>query len=246
MDSPRSAERLAVLARLLQAEQDVAAMLKLVVDAALRELPGADHVSVTVRGFDGAPSRVCTDVVAGELDQLQYDTGAGPCLAAVSEHEVVRVDDLAADPRWPDFGTQAVRRGVASVLSVPLFVESGGLGALNLYAAAPSAFPPEAVRAGGLLGTHVAVALVAARTAAGLRTALANRDTIGQAKGILMERNRITASRAFELLVDASQRSNRKLREVAEQLALTGDLTRLGVVDVGPGARQKSPGRRPA
>ena len=57
-----------------------------------------------------------------------------------------------------------------------------------------------------------------------MRLALANRDIIGQAKGILMERHRITADEAFALLSERSQRANRKLKDVARQLAETGTL----------------------
>jgi len=55
-----------------------------------------------------------------------------------------------------------------------------------------------------------------------LERALVSRDVIGQAKGILMERYRITADEAFEKLRTASQRQNRKLAVLAEELATTG------------------------
>jgi AmiR/NasT family two-component response regulator len=47
---------------------------------------------------------------------------------------------------------------------------------------------------------------------------------IGQAKGILMERYKMTAPMAFALLAKTSQDTNRKLHEVAESLAPTGNL----------------------
>jgi AmiR/NasT family two-component response regulator len=56
-----------------------------------------------------------------------------------------------------------------------------------------------------------------------LERALASRDVIGQAKGILMERFRITADEAFERLRAASQHANRKLATLAEELAATGE-----------------------
>jgi AmiR/NasT family two-component response regulator len=58
---------------------------------------------------------------------------------------------------------------------------------------------------------------------AGLEAALLTRDLIGQAKGILMERYRITEDEAFERLRTASQHKNRKLRDLAEELARSGD-----------------------
>jgi AmiR/NasT family two-component response regulator len=55
---------------------------------------------------------------------------------------------------------------------------------------------------------------------------LANRDIIGQAKGILMERFKITAAQAFEVLAKVSQDTNRKVYVVAEELTLTGTIDR--------------------
>jgi AmiR/NasT family two-component response regulator len=57
-----------------------------------------------------------------------------------------------------------------------------------------------------------------------MRQAMASRAVIEQAKGILMERYKITAEQAFTLLTHASQRSNVKLRDVAEELTSTGVL----------------------
>jgi AmiR/NasT family two-component response regulator len=57
-----------------------------------------------------------------------------------------------------------------------------------------------------------------------MRAAVVNRDLIGQAKGILMERHRITADAAFTLLAAASQRKNVKLTDVAAHLVETGEL----------------------
>jgi AmiR/NasT family two-component response regulator len=50
------------------------------------------------------------------------------------------------------------------------------------------------------------------------------RDLIGQAKGILMERHRVTGDQAFKLLVRASQATNTKLRDIADELVATGEL----------------------
>jgi ANTAR domain len=57
-----------------------------------------------------------------------------------------------------------------------------------------------------------------------LHAALESREVIGQAKGILMERYRLTPDAAFALLARASQDTNVKLREVAAELCQTGAL----------------------
>jgi AmiR/NasT family two-component response regulator len=59
-----------------------------------------------------------------------------------------------------------------------------------------------------------------------LERALVSNRRIGMAIGILMERHRLTEERAFDRLRDLSQRSNVKLRVVAEQLIYTGDTQR--------------------
>jgi AmiR/NasT family two-component response regulator len=74
------------------------------------------------------------------------------------------------------------------------------------------------------LAAHAAIAMKASRNSINLRAALVNRDVIGQAKGILMERLKIDQIEAFRLVSQASQRSNRKLIAIAEELTLTGDL----------------------
>lgn len=48
-------------------------------------------------------------------------------------------------------------------------------------------------------------------------TALRQRAPIEQAKGMLMAIHRITADAAFARLIGLSQRSNRKLRDVAQE-----------------------------
>lgn len=65
--------------------------------------------------------------------------------------------------------------------------------------------------------------------------ALATRDRIGQAKGILMERYRVTEHQAFELLSAASQSSNTKLVDLADNLTSTGEFMGLnGAMRVRP------------
>jgi AmiR/NasT family two-component response regulator len=57
-----------------------------------------------------------------------------------------------------------------------------------------------------------------------LMKALESREVIGEAKGILMERLRITPEEAFDILRRSSQRINVKLREVALRLTETGEV----------------------
>ncbi|WP_142063664.1 ANTAR domain-containing protein [Pseudonocardia kunmingensis] len=109
-------------------------------------------------------------------------------------------------------------------------VEDGGreLGALNLYSDRVDAFDDESEHVGLLLASHAAVAMAGAQQQENLRAAIATRDLIGQAKGILMERYKVSEDQAFAILVRASQNANRKLRDVAEQLGSSGELVGRG------------------
>jgi ANTAR domain len=112
-------------------------------------------------------------------------------------------------------------------LSFQLFVHSENLGALNLYGDQPGAFSEESVFVGGVLAQHAAVAMMGAANITHLRDALATRDIIGQAKGMLMQRQKLTGIQAFNLLVRASQESNIKLVDVARWLVAEHE-SRLG------------------
>lgn len=137
---------------------------------------------------------------------------------------MVRVPDMASETRWPGFAAEAHTLGASSMLSIRLFVEGEKLGAMNLFSRVAHAFDAESEEIALLIAAHAAVILVGTQHADQLRHAAASRDVIGQAKGILMERYKITDAEAFLVLVQASSRSNTKLFRVAEQLATTGIL----------------------
>ncbi len=130
----------------------------------------------------------------------------------------MHIPDLGAESRWPQFTAAAVEAGIGAMLCFPLFVAEATLGALNLYASRTGAFDAHARFTGLIVATHAAVAITGARQEETLTAALAHRDIIGQAKGIVMERFHLDAPRAFALLARLSQTENIKLRDIAEQL----------------------------
>lgn len=230
------AHRLSELARELHRTTEPAEVMSRVARAAVEMVPGAQEGSITLVH---ARRRVSAEGSTGPLpvlfDRLQEETGQGPCLDAAFEHETVRVDDFATEPRWPELGRRASAAGVRSALCLQLFVEGGDLGALNLTSRAPAAFGDESEQVALLLSSHAAVAVSDALQLQGTTRALANRDVIGQAKGILMERFKITPQQAFDQLTQVSQQSNRKLVDVAEHLTTTGHLGVPGGSGGGPG-----------
>jgi GAF domain-containing protein len=213
------------LARELQQEDDPDALLAEVVAAAVQLIPGTDEGSISaVTDRRHITSQAPSSELAREVDALQEETGEGPCLDAVYEQQTVRVPDMATEERWPHFAQRATDAGAASMLSFQLFVEGDNLGALNLYSRTAGAFTDESEHVGLLFASHAAVAFAGARKQRTLSRALDTRDVIGMAKGILMERYTLTPDRAFQVLVRGSQQSQRKLRDIAEELVNQGSL----------------------
>ena len=226
--SQELAAQFAAVARALAAEPTVDRTLVRLVNVAVGIIPGCHHAGVTVvrRGRPETPA--ATDEIPAAVDAIQYETGEGPCLSAISEHAVFRTGDLAADDRWPAFSGPAVERtGVRSVLAYRLFTDRDTFGALNLYSRERDAFPDEVVPIGTILAAHAALAYSLAREreqVSGLEQALGSNRTIAMAIGILMATRQLTEREAFDRLRVASQRSNTRLRDIADEVVRTGVL----------------------
>ena len=162
------------------------------------------------------------------LDELQSRLGDGPCFTAAASQEPVVVSDLRCDPRWEALHATARQLQVGSMVCLPLWVGNRTNGALSLYSAQPAAYDAADMFWAELFATHAALALADAERSEQLRTALSTRDVLGQAKGILMERERIGADAAFSRLAEVSQRLNVKVTAVAEHLVRTGELLEVG------------------
>ncbi len=216
------AHALLEVARRLHGQRGVEDTLQAVVDAAVEMVDGAQDAGIMLVG---PKSQLTVPAQTGEVvravDEVQISEHQGPCLDAIRDNESVVIDDLADDPRWPRFGAAAAQLGVRSMMSFQLLADDRELGSLSVLAPAPHVFDERAVLLGKLFASHAAIALHCSTTEAGLTTALAGRDVIGQAKGILMHRDGVDADRAFAMLVEASQQSNMKLLAVAEWLVQT-------------------------
>jgi hypothetical protein len=196
-------------------------------------VPGADAASVTLVE-NGVPATVAaTEQNVLPLDQAQYSAGDGPCLQATRTETVVRADFEDARTRWPVFADAAAGAGVRTMLSCPLFVRADDAGrdaachhhlsgALNVWSRSPDRFDPVHAALLAVFTTAMSgVILTAARwaTAQGetrsLITAMESRDVISTAKGIVMARRHLSVDEAFAWLVAVSQRTNRKVRDLA-------------------------------
>ncbi len=222
---PDLAVQLSRLARSLENKNDVTDTLDAIVHAAVNTVPGAQHASIsTTRKRREVATVASTDELARTFDEIQYTTGQGPCLDTLDTQKTILLLDLDAERRWPKFTKQAIELGVGSILALQLYVRDGELGALNLYSQESAAFDADSEHVALLFAAHAAVAMASAQQQDQMRTALDSRDLIGQAKGILMERFKVTGDQAFRLLVGVSQQTNRKLTEIATDLVYSGDL----------------------
>lgn len=216
-------EAVAEIARVLADAASVDDLLQRIADLGERYLDDCDGVSVMFVHRGGRiSSPAFSSRVAYDSDQAQYLADEGPCLEALREHHTVVIDDLEDDTRWPAYRRLALALGVRSMISFRLFVREDTMGALDFYSRSPHVFGARSRIVGQVFASHAAVALKAAITEAGLATALRSRDVIGQAKGVLMEREGITAEEAFARLQATSQAVNRPIRELAAEIAETG------------------------
>lgn len=214
------------VARLLQGEASLPSLLHRVVAGAGRAVSGAEYAGIGEVVAGQLQVEAASDPLVNTAVELESQIGEGPCLCSMRQQLTVGSQDLARDQRWPSFAQDAVVNGIRSVWAVPLLVAPGdNQRVLALYASAPQAFSAEDETASALLATHADIAMAGCRVSTQLRAALTNRDVIGQAKGILMERFKVDEVTAFQLLTRASQNSNQKLRVIADTLAKTGRFT---------------------
>jgi GAF domain-containing protein len=216
---------LAQMGAVVLSAETIDTTIDLVSTLAAATIANTTGAGVTLVDARGKLSRAATDSLVESADSLQYEVDSGPCLTAWRDRVTVRVDDTATESRWPQWTAAVAELGVRSVLSAPLVAENTSIGAMKVYSLQPRAYSMRAeavmqmfARQAAILLTNSQTLADARRLSAQLTEALTNRDTIGQAKGILMARGAANEQSAFAMLVTASQQSNTKLRDVARQL----------------------------
>ena len=221
--------RFAESAQVLFSAGAVADTLQRVVELAVETIDGCNYAGIFLLEDGAVTTPAHTDPIVIEVDALQHRYEQGPCLDAVADNSTLYAADLADDTRWPRYGPRATAAGVRSVLALSLSAR-GTTGALNLYARYPQAFGvidrAKGLILAGLAGQALSTAQahdVETQRLDNLQGALLTRAVIGQAQGILIERERVTANQAFDILRRASQHLNIKLRDVAQNLVDTGE-----------------------
>ncbi len=223
--SPSSSElalgsRMAAVARDLRRDHgDPDRMLQAITDSSVLNVPSAEYASITtVLQGRFVHSAALSGDIAAKCDAVQEHLGEGPCLESAIEQRTIRIDDMDIDDRWPRFAVAAAGLGVQSMICFQLYVEGFNFGALNLHSSRKLAFDADAESIGALFAAHAAIAFSSAREEQQIRAALTSRDVIGQAKGMLMERYKLSSQAAFALLSRLSQDTNTKLADLANQV----------------------------
>jgi len=213
------------LSRFFVGDRTLADTLRRVAELTVAAVPSAGLLGLTMM-VEGRPrTAVFTDETAPHIDQAQYDTGDGPCLEAFKTGTVVRIGSTLVDGPFAAFRRAAADHGVRSTLSMPLKAAETSIGALNLYSLTEHAFDEDEQAMAGLFADQAAVVLANAdaywaahELNQRLRDAMESRGVIEQAKGMLMSAQGCNEDEAFQLLMRASQRENRKLRDIAREI----------------------------
>ena len=226
--TPPAGAGIAELHALLLSTETIEEFLQELAVVAARDVRDGLSCGITLN-TKGLPRTVAnSDLLAAQLDEVQYGFNDGPCLHAMRDEHLVCIDDTASDGRWPDFVIRATGRGIRSCLAVPLVADGKNAGALNLYAPVPAAFGEAEVRRAELLAENASGALAVAlrlascvRLTEQLRASLDSRTVIDRAVGVIIERQQCTQREAFQVLRAASQNRNIKLRDVAAAVVIS-------------------------
>jgi GAF domain-containing protein len=228
-DPQRSLALYAEMNRTLLAPGQGPDTLAAVTRLAVAAIPGVEQASISEGRNGRFRTLASTGDVATVADHIQYELGTGPCVDAIIDDALYRSHDITRDTRWPEFGTRAhAETGATSMMSQRLFMEGDErIAGLNLYSTRPAAFDDAAYEIANVVATHAATALIAASArerVENLQRALSSNRRIGMAMGVLMASRKVTEDDAFILLRLASQNSNRKLADIADDVISTGTL----------------------
>jgi GAF domain-containing protein len=204
-------------------DANLAGSLQKVAVAGRDLLENCTSSSVTLIAAGRPVTMAATDAIATDLDQAQYAVDDGPCLTSARQRQLIHIDDIGRDDRWPEFRRVAQSHDVAASMSVPLLMEeTDTFGALNIYGAVVGGFTrrdeeltERFAEQAAIVVANVAAYWTALESSVNLTAAMQHRGVIEQAKGILMAAHRCSPDDAFALLRQRSQAENRKLREIA-------------------------------
>jgi GAF domain-containing protein len=209
----------------LDPERGLALTLQQLTDAA-KQLFGADAVGLMLVDAEGQLRWAsASDQTAQTLEDRQERLAQGPCAVAFSQRLPAAIRNIHTEPGWEEFAQVLVSESVFAALSVPVELDGGVIGTLDVYVGRPRDWDPSEVAAlqayAGLVASLLSAAVTAqvkGRLADQLQAALEHRWLIEQAKGVLMGREQVDAQTAFERLRGAARSSTRRLADVARDV----------------------------
>jgi hypothetical protein len=224
-DASRGISQFSELAQELAAAPNEDARLKVAVEAAVALVARCEHAGITINDKQALITRVSSDDVVQRANELQHELGEGPCLDVMRDQNTLVSRSLKEDQRWPRWAPRVhADLGVGAMMSLLVYTDRCSFGALSLYAPEGQFLDADDVAVGEAIAAQLAVTIAAEREIDQLGLAMHNRLIIGQAEGILMATLDITAEQAFDYLRRVSSNSNRKLVDVAAQIASTRKL----------------------
>jgi GAF domain-containing protein len=224
-DLPLTDELAAVFARmsgLLLSEETVASALGVLSALAQETVPGSSGAGVSIIHGQNRRSSGSTDERVRRADSLQYELHEGPCLFAAASRELVRIDDLSTDRRWPRWAAAALPLGLHAAMSAPLIARDSSLGAIKVYADGPDVFDQHSEQLLTLFSAQAAVLVANVQTydrakqiSGTMRAAFESRDLVSMAKGVLMGRNSVDEDTAFGILLARCEQEDSTVTEAA-------------------------------
>ncbi|TLM72915.1 GAF and ANTAR domain-containing protein [Pseudarthrobacter sp. NamB4] len=211
---------------LLLTQEKVDNAVALLAQAIKESTPGAAGTGVSLLDWAGRQtSSSFTDVLVKQADTAQYELGEGPCLTAWAAEDVVLVDDVQADGRWPAWTSAVAALPIRSVVSAPLLAGKEAIGALKIYSALPGQFDANSGRVLSLFAGTAATLLAhiqgketPQRMTEELKATLASRDTINRACGISMERHGMSQDQALQRMIRDARDAGASLGRISEKL----------------------------
>lgn len=214
-------ERLAVAARVLAEPSAGETTIQRVARLAVGIVDSSEGASASICR-SGGHEYAWSAATFGRCAMLQHELKQGPYFDLSSDTPLVVCDDLSADPRWPHWSAHVQTEfGMRSMMSVRLFTDSEGYGAVTLFSRHLNAYSA-ALKTGVVTFAAIAsAALQSAHIREQLEQAIESRTIIGQAQGIIMERFHVDAREAFDMLKRVSQKANVRIRELADETIAT-------------------------
>lgn len=207
------------------------AALRLVTSFASFTVRGADGVSITLDRRGQMMTVAGSDDTVRSMDEHQYATGEGPCLAAAAGGHWVHSPSLADERRWPVFVPRALEEGIASVMSTPLLVSAAPVGAINMYSRSSAVFGDGERKVSVFFAKRAAEILAASaevdeQQRVRISEALTTREIIAMAQGVHMTRLGLSSDEAAAELYRSARTKEITVR--AEALAVLGSTGRTG------------------